>query len=384
MYPVSDRFLESLKTTRWLPRAQWTPDRGETWHDLTVHDWSVSASSKSQTRWSLKNLLVSGTSIGRRELSPYGARVRFFMGLVYDRYNIEEVPLGVYRVEDISQSGIRTGRAMINGLSLESQVMDERFHKPRTLEIGTGEYWVRTLLGEVLPEIGLSWRLGVDNLPKLIEERDRWGLIDGRSQDPSIARSLGGRVFCDSRGYFIAAPTPSLEDDPVWSLHSGSDGVLIEPQQTLSRDKVYNQVVAIGEPEQDAKPIAPAIASDDDPISPTYYKGPFGQVPLFYSSKMITSFVQAQRVAYGLLAPRLGLQQTVDTTSLANFAIEPDDVLSIEMPDGTTQTHIVDTINFSSSGMSLSTRATTSTGNISVMLAEDAAEDQYGEGKFDG
>lgn len=382
MFSVSERFLASLKTTRWRPRAQWTPDRGETWHDLTVHDWSVSASAKSQTRWSLKNLVVSGQAIGRRELSPYGARVRFFMGLVYDRHNVEEVPLGVYRVEDVRQSGVKTNRATIEGLSLESQVRDERFHKPRTLATGSAQYWVRTLLEEVLPEVGLSWRIEDTDLPELIEERDRWGLIDGRSQDPSIARSLGARVFCDSRGYFSATPTPSLTGGPVWSLHSGEEGLLIEPQLSLSRDKVYNQVVAIGEPEQDAAPITPAVASDDDPVSPTYYKGPFGQVPLFYTSKLITSFPQAQKVALGLLAPRLGLQQTVNTTSIANFALEPDDILSIEMPDGTHQNHLIDTINFSSSEMSLSTRATTSTGNITVTGSED--EDfGYGEGTFD-
>lgn len=382
MFPVSDRFLRSLKTTRWLPRAQWSPDRGNTWFDLTVHDWSVSASAKSQTRWALKSLVISGTAIGRRELSPYGARVRLFLGLVYDRENIEEVPLGVYRVEDIAQQGVNTNRATISGLSLESQVMDERFHKPRTLEIGTGEFWVRTLLGEVLPEVGLSWRLDTSNTPKLVEERDRWGVIDGRSQDPSIARSLGGRVFCDSRGYFIAAPTPSLASPPVWELHSGNDGLLIEPQQTLSRDKVYNQVIAIGEPEQDKAPIRPAVASDDDPVSPTYYKGPFGAVPLFYTSKLITSFQQAQKVALGLLAPRLGLQQTVSTSSMVNFAMEPDDVVDIEMPDGTRQSHIIDSLNFSTNEMSLTTRATNSTGDI-LTSGVDENDDSYGEGSFD-
>lgn len=384
MFPVSQRWLESLSLARYEPVVQWSPDRGNTWLDLTVHDGSISAASTSQVRWSAKGLVVSGAEIGRRALSPYGARIRVFMRMHYDRGNFETVPLGVYRVEEVSQQGLRPGRAALDGLSLEAQVMDERFHTPRSLDIGPGEYWVQKLIKEVLPEIGISWRLGSSLVPQLVEEKDRWGLIDGRSRDPSIAKSLGGRVFCDSRGSFVAAPVPTLEDTPVWALSAGPGGALVEPQQTLSREGVYNQVVASGASESGQPPVGPAVASDDDPVSPTYYKGPFGAVPLFYTSKLLTTFQQCQAAALALLAPRLGLAQKVSVSTLLNYALEPDDVITVTMPDGHDENHIIDSVTYPLTGgtMSLQTRSTTSTGltTITEQFDEDYGE---GEGNFE-
>lgn len=384
MYPVSERWLESLPLARYEPVVQWSLDRGETWQDLTVHDGSITAASTSQVRWTVRGLVVSGAEVGRRALSPYGARVRVFMRMHFDRLTYETVPLGVYRVEEVSQAGLRPGRASIDGLSLESQVQDERFHEPRSLAIGTGQYWATKLIKEVLPEIGISWRLGSSMTPQLVEERDRWGLIDGRSQDPSIAKSLGGRVFCDSRGSFVAAPVPTLENEPVWSLTAGDAGTLIEPQQTLSRDRVYNQVVASGASESGQPPVGPAVASDDDPVSPTYYKGPFGAVPLFYTSKLLTTYPQCQMAALSLLAPRLGLKQTVSVSSIVNYAIEPDDVISVTMPNGEEDRHIVDSVNYSLTGgtMSMQTRSTTSTG-LTTITSESDTDYGDGEGTFD-
>lgn len=365
---------------------QWSPDRGNTWLDLTVHDGSISAASTSQVRWSAKGLVVSGATIGRRALSPYGARIRVFMRMHYDRGTFESVPLGVYRVEEVSQAGLRTGRAQLDGLSLESQVMDERFTSPRSVDPGPGEFWVEKLIKEVLPEIGLSWRIGHSQVPSLVEERDRWGLVDGRSQDPSIAKSLGGRVFCDSRGSFVAAPVPTLEDTPVWTLTAGPGGALVEPQQTLSREGVYNQIVASGASESGQPPVGPAIASDDDPISPTYYKGPFGAVPLFYTSKLLTTFPQCQAAALALLAPRLGLAQKVSVATLLNYALEPDDVITVTMPDETRQNHIIDSISYplTGGGMSLQTRATTSPAGGRITTEADADDYGDGEGTYDG
>lgn len=384
MFPVSQRWLESLPLARYEPVVQWSPDRGNTWSDLTLHDGSITAASTSQVRWTAKGLIVSGAEIGRRDLSPYGARIRVFMRMHYDRHTTETVPLGVYRVEEVSQAGLRPGRAQLDGLSLEAQVQDERFHTPRSLDIGPGEYWVQKLIKEVLPEIGISWRLGSSLVPQLVEEKDRWGLIDGRSRDPSIAKSLGGRVFCDSRGSFVAAPVPTLEDTPVWALTAGPGGALVEPQQTLSRDGVYNQVVASGASESGQPPVGPAVASDDDPVSPTYYKGPFGAVPLFYTSKLLTTFQQCQAAALGLLAPRLGLKQTVSVSSIVNYAMEPDDVITVTMPDGHDENHIIDSVDYSLTGgaMTLQTRSTTSTG-LTTITEEFDTDYGEGEGNFD-
>lgn len=383
MLPVSQRFLDSLRLARWIPQAQWSPNRGETWLPLTLIDGDVTASSTSQVRWTTSGLTLAGAPLGRHGLSPYGSRVRLSMGLALGRHDIETVPLGVFRVEDVSTAGVRPGRFQVTGAGLESQVMEERFLKPRRLAPGAASYWVERLIREVLPEVSLSWRLDDVTLPEFLEDRDRWGLIDGRSQSPSIAKSLGGRVFADARGQFVAAPVPTLEDPPVWSVHSGDGGVLVEPQHTLERKGVYNTVVASGVQDNGKPPVGPVVVSDEDPVSPTYVKGPFGQVPLFYESKLLTTIPQCEKAARGILATRLGLKQKVTASAVLNPALEPDDVISVELPDGTTEPHVIDSITYPLTGgpMRLSTRATQS--RQAGVIALDARRDDYGEGQFD-
>lgn len=382
MRAVSDRWNENLRLARWVPSAEWSPDRGTTWLPLTLVDGDATAASTSQVRWTSR-LVLAGADVGRYGLSPFGSRIRTSLGLAYGPHDIERVPTGVYRVEDVSMKGLRPGRFEVTGAGLEAQVMDERFHKPRKLVPGAASYWVQKLIKEVLPEVSLSWRLGDVTLPEFVEDRDRWGLIDGRSQSPSIAKSLGGRVFADGRGQFVAAPVPTIEHSPVWTVGTGEGGVLVEPAQTLERKGVYNQVVAMGLQDNGQPPIGPVVVSDEDPVSPTYARGPFGQVPLFYSSKLLTTIMQCQDAAKGILATRLGLKHKVSASAVLNPALEPDDVIAVEMPGGHTEHHIIDsmTIPLTGGSMSFSTRAT-QWRQAGAIIADDRSDD-YGEGQYD-
>ena len=88
--------------------------------------------------------------------------------------------------------------------------------------------------------------------------------------------------------------------------------------------------------------------------------------------------------ALSLLAPRLGLKQTVSVSSIVNYAIEPDDVISVTMPNGEEDRHIVDSVNYSLTGgtMSMQTRSTTSTG-LTTITSESDTDYGDGEGTFD-
>ncbi|WGW12759.1 DUF5047 domain-containing protein [Saxibacter everestensis] len=387
MQPVTERWLASLALARWIPRVEWSPDRGVTWLPLTLHDGSATADSKSQVRWS-STLTCSGADVGRHGLSPFGSRVRIHMGLAYDRHTVEEVRLGTYRVEDLDQTGVRPGRFTIKCASLEAQVMDARFQRARSFPAGPSRFLLEQLIREVLPEASIQWQVGDLDIPQLTEERDRWGLIDGRSDAASIAKSLGARVFADARGVFTVAPVPSLEDKPAWTVDVGPGGMLVEPSSSLSRKGVYNQVVARGSRDDGTPPVGPVTVSDTDPTSPTYVntdatsddKGPFGEVPMFYTSQLLKTIAQCEKAAKGLLAPRLGLKQTASIKTLTNFALEPDDVIDARQPDGSMAPTIVDSISYPLTGgaMDLSTRATTTrlAGQVTVDAAEEGGDIQ--------
>ena len=69
----------------------------------------------------------------------------------------------------------------------------------------------------------------------------------------------------------------------------------------MSRDKVYNRVVARGQQTSDeGAPSFQAIA--DQLTGPMRVGGPYGTVPRFFSSPLITSYEQAKRTAEAMLA----------------------------------------------------------------------------------
>src|SRR5690606_40052531 len=100
----------------------------------------------------------------------------------------------------------------------------------------------------------------------------------------------------------------------------------------LSRDGVYNAVVARGEGADTETPIQ-AVVVDDDPDSPTYWHGPFGQVPRFYASPLITDVAQAKSAAASLLKRSLGLPYSVSFGTIVNPALEPLDPIRITYPE---------------------------------------------------
>lgn len=374
------RFMASLPVASWLPRVEWSPDGVQGWRPATFLAGSVEADAGQQARWSC-NLMLAGVDIGRGrdQFGLFGPRIRVSLGLVYDDGDVEWCGLGVYIVDgDVTRH--RDGTVDVSGKSLEQVVIDDRFVRPRTFEPQPARGLVWRLLGESVPGVGLSWR--VDDtlvLPKLIEERDRWGLLDGRTDDPSVARSLGARLFTDGRGQFVMAPVASLADDPVWAVTGGVDGVQVDVTDTISTTGVYNMVVARGV-SQDKKPApGPAVMADRDPNSPTFIG--LRRKPRFYASPMLKNLAQCQQAALAMLNPSLGFAAQVNLTAVLNPALEVGDVITATMPDGSTQRHICDRISYDlgAATMSITGRqaASSLTGqpvDLSEMYGQDVDE----------
>src|SRR5690606_3912663 len=136
--------------------------------------------------------------------------------------------------------------------------------------------------------------------------------------------------------------TPPDPEQPVWDVTHGRDGVLVSMARELSRDGVYNAVGARGEGADTEVPIQ-AVVVDSDPRSPTYWHGPFGKVPRFYSSPLITDVAQAASAAASLLRKSLGLPYGVSFGTIVNPALEPFDPIRVTYP-GRVERHIVETL----------------------------------------
>ena len=75
---------------------------------------------------------------------------------------------------------------------------------------------------------------------------------------------------------------------PILTWETGPDGVLINGAYTLSRDEVYNKVTVVAEPADGSTPIS-ATAFDNNPDSPTWLYGPFGEKGRRITSNAILS-----------------------------------------------------------------------------------------------
>jgi hypothetical protein len=119
---------------------------------------------------------------------------------------------------------------------------------------------------------------------------------------------------------------------------------------------VYNAVVASGDGTDTVTP-ARGVAFDNNPSSPTYFSGPFGPVPRFYSSPFITTVGQAQSAASAILLQNLGLTYSVDFEAAPNPALQPYDPVLVTYPSGASETHILDKVTVPLNGDAL--KATT-------------------------
>lgn len=359
MQPVSSRWKAAVKgAPRWLPSVEYSND-GAHWTAVKIAgEAKVTIDAKSQVRWAFEGTV---TDPGRDELHDYGTLLRVKVGLAYSPDDVEWLPLGKYRVDTASRA-YRGRLVKVKGLSLEAAVIDDEFYAVRVIDGGSAQGIMLQLLRETLPEAQLSWLASTGATVGRITTKDtsRWSVIDGGQGDPSLARSVGARVFCNSVGAFVVRDVPSLADPPVGVVDEGPGGLLLSSQEDLTRKGVYNSVAVRGEStDGDTDPVGPCVVEDTDPVSPTFVgrsplAGGFGRAVYHYSSQLITTEEQGYRAARGLLAPLLGLKQQISWEGVFDPSYEADDVVLVRSPAGLTPT-LIDTVSYDLVAMSMDT-----------------------------
>lgn len=173
--------------------------------------------------------------------------------------------------------------------------------------------------------------------PQIQIEKERWA--DGVEK---LADSIGAEVFADPTGSFVIRTQPTLADPAVWVVASGAGGLLVERDDELDRDGVYNGVIVRGERADGTAPVT-ATVWDTDPASPTYYLGPLGRKPREYSSPLLTTVAQCQAAGAAILARYRGANAKVGISTIVNPALEAGDVTTL-LDEGRRQAHIIDKV----------------------------------------
>jgi len=290
--------------------------------------------------------------------APYGSEVFLARGVETGAAGVLWAPMGYYRISKTTQSDAASGPIALDLDDRMATIIDSRFMSPRQWLTGTtvGAIIDEVVL-EVYPDAVIVWDDDSDLSQlgrSLIAEESRLEVIK------TLAEGLGKIFYWDEIGQLVFRDIPS-ETDVIWTVNAGPGGVMVQADRSLSREGVYNAVVVTGEGADELVPVR-AAATNAQESSPTFFGGPFGRVPRFYSSSFITTQSQAENAAVNLLRQSLGAPYDVGLSAVPNPAVRPYDVIRVVYTDGTREVHIVDraSIPFNvSSPVSIATRQST-------------------------
>ncbi|GAB2718060.1 hypothetical protein GCM10027072_08510 [Streptomyces bullii] len=337
MYPVSDRFLPRLAEPHTpLTQVQLFLTNGEV-IDLEHTGGSVTVDRSQAIRRTCTVTVADPSLIPRTpsdQLATYGARLRISRGVDYGDGSQELVPLGVFRLDSVD-GDVSEGPVTLQGKDLSAIVADDKFTAPYRVT-GTVVGAVTALIQRSIP--------GADVISQITDvpigsrafdvEADPWA---GAQE---VAAAAGGEVYPNADGVFVIATLPDLlTATPVWAIEATEGGVYISASRAMSSEGVYNGVLARGENTSENAPPVSYLAVDSDPNSPTYWSGPFGRRPMFYSSSTLTSVNACAQAANLKLLQAKAPNASGDISSLPNPALESGDVLRVVHEDGSRELH---------------------------------------------
>lgn len=335
MRPVSDGFLSALRGSHRATVQAFVVAPGQvgvapTGTEITVLSGDVQMDAKAAIRSTI-DMTTDGTGSfpdnASDALAPYGNELFVRRGIAFGGGSVEWVSLGYFRISAVGQDDAPNGPIQISGQDRMVGIVDARLLAP--IQFGSTETFgdvVNQLVTEVYPWATIEWDDETETDPiarTVIAEEDRHKFLD------ELVTSRGKTWFWDHRGILVIRDVPDPVD-VVWEANAGANGVLVQMSRELSREGVYNAVVATGEALDTTTPPR-AVAYDDNPDSPTYWDGDFGKVPRFYSSPFITTDSQAGTAAASILRQNLGLPYSVDFTQVPNPALEPWDPVAINL-----------------------------------------------------
>lgn len=335
MLPVSDAFLAAVRSSHEAvsrvrvitPGATGADPAGV---DLRVESGTVTLDGEADVRGTLDLSVLDAwpDTASTADLVPYGTELAVSRGVVFGNGDIQRAPLGIYRVTSVEQSDAPGGPLRVTASDRMAGLIDAQLLAPRQfLAAATYGTVISTLVTEVYPSAVIEWDDATNVVAigrTTVVELDRYAFLK------DLVKALGKVFYYDYRGVLVIRDPP----DPtvaVWDVDAGANGVLVSVSRSRSRDGVRNAVVATGEALDDAPPPRASV-TDSDPSSVTYWDGPFGKVPEFFSSPLIFTAAQATKAATTRLRQTSGLPFSVDFTAVPNPALEPGDVVDLVYP----------------------------------------------------
>lgn len=328
--------------------------------NVPIVDGEVSCDRGSKVRWN--GSLVMGVDQSQKYplLSKDQSRVKVYRG-ISSIGSVEVLQLGEYRVEEIDRSGKGTMGLTLTGL--ESYIADARFLRPIAPYSGLSTVEaIKQLASAGIPGNAPDKFKARNTKDKLVTDRAPW-VRDRIDVIAKLAESINSEFFVDNTGTPSLVNIPDLAKTvPVFMINQGSGGVLVSQNVKDTRDKVYNAVSVAGNNGE-----VWAIATDDNPLSPTYFNGPYGQKPKFYTSQYLYTIDQCQTLANRLLAESLASSDSISFTAAPIPFLEAGDVVYVQLENGTVTKHLLEKVSI---GLGVGGTMSAETISIEASLAE--------------
>lgn len=334
MYALSAEAAAALRQSHTVDSIVEVYDAGELIGTLPVLAGGVTVDATAAIRRSLDVTVVDddGSWLPVTEtsaLTPYGNEVRPYRGILLPSGDVEYVPLGVFGISAANVTDTGNGVTIqVQGYDRARRVQRARWTDPYVIAAGTNYATaIQDLIANRLPGTIFSFMLTTRTTPLLVlgveRDHDPWKLAQ------EMAAALGAELFFDADGVCVLRPEPDPATAPVsWSYAEGEEAMILGVKRSLSDEGAYNHVVVTGESTSNTAPVR-GEARDEDPASPTYYLGDFGDVPFFVTSRYVTSSAMAVDAAEALLLRVRSLTERVSFPSIVNPAHEGSDVVTV-------------------------------------------------------
>lgn len=254
-------------------------------------------------------------------LAAYGQRLAVWTGIRHPGGGVELMSQGWYLITSWERSE-NGQRITVRAEDLSRLLADARPYAPSSPPYGQkyADEFVR-LVGTVLPTAVDPSLPAYTVHPLLLWDGDRVKNLT------NLCRGWGARWYVSDSGRATAARdyrplTPDTKTAVTFT--DGQNGTVIERTRGYQRDRLYNAVVVTGKAREDGKPGPYAVA--ETLTGPLRTTGPYGPVPRFYASDVITTTQQARDAAVTMLArySSIGRMDTVEC--VPNPAVELGDV----------------------------------------------------------
>jgi hypothetical protein len=335
VYATSAEFLQVIRGSHTAIAKAEVWGEGTKLRDLDVTSGSVRIDARSSVRRTvsinviadrLDNALVPDDAFD--DLAPFGNELRVYRGAVLEDGTEEYVPLGVFVITDLNVTDRLGGvDIVLNGQDRSFKVASNRWLSAYKVTSADLSVVLTNLLQNRWADIQLSFPattgvtvndlvLGTDT------DNDPW------KDAVQIAEDAGYDLFFDPDGFCQLRQFPSLDASVVVATYQeNEDATITELDRSISALNTYNGVCFTGESSK-SDPIRVEVW-DEDPLSPTYRYGKFGQRVLFFSSPVIVTQNAAVSAATSVLNRYLGAQEQVAWRAIVNPAHDANDVIYI-------------------------------------------------------